>query len=315
MERKLLTFAAVLFPLLAFSQIVSENAPTYVPEQGKDTTTFVSIADIIKEKEETSSRGNVIKHFNDVWGRRSYLNISYNISTLSPKENIKTGIGNAIVEDCSSNVGVSLQYGKSFRLHKKPISNILQFYLDYTGIDLSFNHYPIGGDGTNIFNSAAKYDVPSGKSGTSTTSLYYIPWNLEKYEGSYGMTLGPSITVAPFTHIKNKNGLHFLKFNMYFHIGYQASILYIVGDDDLDMNQDRKSNDFKVVSEALKLNWGHGLLTSFGFSMTWKAIGIGYEHRVAQNRFKPASTTEFGSDTHKFKTTTDRIYLSFRLGK
>lgn len=313
-KRKLLTLTVLLFPLLAISQTVLENAPTTVPGQEKDTTTFVTIADIIKEKEETSSRGNVIKHFNDVWGRRSYLNISYNSSTLSPKENVKTGIANELVEDFKSNIGVSLQYGKSFRLHKKPIANILQFYLDYTGIDLSFNHYQIGDDKF-IFNSAAKYEVPNGKNGTSTTSVHYIPWNLEKYEGSYGMTLGPSITVAPFTHIKNKNGLHFLKFNMYFHIGYQASILFMSGNDDVDMNTDRKSNDFKVVSEALKMNWGHGLLTSFGLSLTWKAIGVGYEHRVAQNKFKSASTTEFGSDTYKFKTATDRIYLSFRLGK
>ena len=92
-------------------------------------------------------------------------------------------------------------------------------------------------------------------------------------------------------------------------------MLWIVGNDDADMNPDDRSTDFKTVSEALKMNWGHGLLTSFGLSLTWKSIGIGYEHRVAQNKFKPADTTDFGSDTHKFKTSTDRIYISFRLGK
>ena len=315
MKRKQLSLAAVLFPLLAFSQTVTENASSSVSDQEKDTTVFVSIADIIKEKEETASRGNVIKHFNEVWGRRSYLNISYNFSTLSPKEDIKTGIDDELVDNVKNNVGVSLQFGKSFRLHKKPIANIVHFYLDYTGIDLSFNHYSIGNYGIDVFNSASKYSVASGKGGTKTSTIYYVPWNLEKYEVSYGMTLGPSITVAPFTHINNKNGLHFLKFNMYFHIGYQASMLWIVGNDDADMNPDDRSTDFKTVSEALKMNWGHGLLTSFGLSLTWKSIGIGYEHRVAQNKFKPADTTDFGSDTHKFKTSTDRIYISFRLGK
>lgn len=312
MKRKLLSLAAVLFPLLAFSQNENGNVSTAVSGLEGDTTTFVSIADIIKEKEETSSRGNTIKHFNDVWGRRSYFNISYNISTLSPKEDIRTGIGTALVDNVKSNVGISIQYGKSFRLHKKPIANILQFYLDYTGIDLSFNHYPIGNDGENVFNSAEKY---AGEKNGNTSSFYYIPWNLEKYEVSYGMTLGPSITVAPFTNIKNKNDLHFLKFNMYFHIGYQASMLWIIGDDDADMNPDKRSNEFKTVSDAFKMNWGHGLLTTFGLSVTWKSIGIGYEHRVGQNKFKPADTTDFGSETHKFKTSTDRIYLTFRLGK
>lgn len=317
MKRKLLTYAAVLIPLMAFSQTTVEKDSNLVSEQkiDIDTIRFMSIKDIIKEKEEATSHSEVISHYNNVWARRSYTNISYNISTLSPKEDIKTGIGDAVVGNWKSNVGLSLQYGKSFRLHKKPIANILQFYIDYTGIDLSFNHYQICNDGKNVFDSSQKYEVREGKNGTTTKSYYYIPWNLEKYEGSYGMTLGPSITVAPFTHINNKNGLHYLKLNMYFHVGYQASILYIVGNDDADVNQDEKSTDFKIVNDALKLNWGHGLLTSFGFSLTWKSIGLGYEHRIAQNKFKPASTTEFGSDTHKFKTSTDRIYISFRIGK
>lgn len=304
MRRKQTTLAAVLFPLLAFSQTVAEDVVlSTVSATEKDTTTFVSIADIISEKEESSSRGNTIKHFDNVWSRRSYFNIGYNFSTLSPKEDLMTGIGYELVGNTKSNVGVSIQYGKSFRLHKKPIANTLQFYLDYTGIDLGFNHYSIGNNGKNVFDSNALDGI-----------YYYIPWNLEKYEVSYGMTLGPSITVAPFTHIKNKNGLHFLKLNMYFHIGYQASMLWIVGNDDADINQDL-DDDFFTVSNALKMNWGHGLLTSFGVSLTWKTIGIGYEHRVAHNKFKPADTTNFGSETHKFKTSTDRIYISFRLGK
>ena len=313
MKRKLLTLTTFLFPLLVFSQVTEDSTLVQVFEQEKDSMKFVSIADIIKEKEETTSRNDLIKHFDQVWSRRSFFNISYNSSTLVPKEDTPSGVGNATVQNCKSNIGISLQAGRSYRLHKKPIANILQFYIDYSGLDLIYNHYTIEGNGKNIYNSTQKYEVTNAKKGV-THSYYYIPWNLEKHEGSYGMSVGPSFTVAPFTHIPNRNGLHFLKFNMYFRIGYQVSILYMVNNEEADMNK-VEDDDFERMSDNLKMNWGHGLLTNFGLSLTWKSIGIGYEHRVAHNKYKAITTEDFGKDSYKFKTSTDRVYISFRLGK
>ena len=147
--------------------------------------------------------------------------------------------------------------------------------------------------------------------------------------------LGPSITVAPFTYLSNR-GLHYIKLNMYFHIGYQASILYMkdkeIGDvqyepyleykatDDYYSLSDEKKAiiyDHENMKDVLKLNWGHGMLTTFGLSLTWKGIGIGYEHRVAHNKYKSFSTgdNEFGSASYKFKTTTDRVFVTFRMGR
>lgn len=312
MKKKQLSLMVALFPLLAFSQTAEESVPVPVLEQAKDSTEFVSIEDIIKEKEETTIRSNAIMHFDQVWTRRSFFNIGYNVSTLAPKETIPTGMDDGIVQNRKSNYGFSLQYGRSYRLHKKPIKNILQFYVDYTPIDVSFSHYKIGSESEKLYNSAIKR-VVSEKNG-AISSYYYIPWDLEKFEGSYGMSVGPSFTVLPFAYIKNNNGLHFLKFNMYFRVGYQASILYMANDDNADINT-AESQDFQNMSNNLKMNWGHGLLTTFGLSVTWKYIGIGYEHRVAQNKYKSVTTRDFGSDTYKFKTSTDRIFISFRMGR
>lgn len=308
MKRKQLTIAAVLFPLMAFSQ-VPEGTSSLFNEQEIDTTEFVSIEDIIKEKEEITSHTNLINHYNSVWARRKFFNISYNMSTLSPKENINTGTGvlNDYVQDFKSSVGVSLQQGKSYRLHKKPILNLLQFYLDYTPLDLSFNHYKSGDKG---YNSSAKWTPDN-----SEASYFYMPWDLEKYEVSYGMTLGPSITIAPFTYLKNMNALHFLKINMYYHVGYQGSVLFISNNEKVDANLNTSSYDYEMMKENLKMNWGHGMVTSFGVSMTWKNIGVGFEHRVANNKFKPVTSKDFGSESKKFKTTTNRIYVSIRMGK
>lgn len=316
MKRKQLTIVVALFPLLAFSQ-TPEETPALFNEQEIDTTEFVSIEDIIKEKEEITSHTNMINHYNSVWARRKFFNISYNSSTLSAKDDdINMGLGTPDdnVKEFKSSIGVSLQQGKNYRLHKKPIWNLLQFYLDYTPLDLSFNHYK-SGDKSNgfLYNSAVKWLDKDEKE--SENSYYYLPWNLEKYEVSYGMMLGPSITIAPFTHLKNMNALHFMKINMYYHVGYQGSVLFIINDEDADANPDKASEGYKMMKENLKMNWGHGMVTSFGVSLTWKNIGLGYEHRVANNKFKPVTTRDFGSKSNNFKTTTNRIYISIRMGK
>lgn len=315
MKKKLLSFAFVLLPILALPQVVEDSAPTAILEQEKDSTKFKSIADIVRDKEEETSYFFEQRHNDQLWSRNNYFNISYNASTLIPKEDVISGLGlGNSVQIAKSNFGISLESGKSYPLHKKkPIYNMLEFYIDFTSIDLSFNHYQMGGDGKYIYNSTQKW-TKTDKNG-NLSSYYYIPWDLEKYEGSFGMSVGPSFSVLPFRYIKDKNGLHFLKFNMYFHVGYQASILYMVGDDTTDMNTDKASEDFKMMSENLKMNWGHGLLTSFGLSLTWKGIGIGYEHRVAHNKYQPITTGDFGSSSYKFKTSTDRFYISFRMGK
>ena len=315
-----------------------EAEPVLTFEQAGDTTKIRTIDDVVNDKVRQARISGDTEHWDDVWSRRSYFNLGYNMSTLAPKENYRIGIGNELVNDFKSDYGFSLQYGRSFRLHKKPIGNILHFYIDYTGIDLNFSHYASGAnaDGAdfNLYNSNA-YNLDAKSDEKKSATPFYIPWNLEKFEGSYGMMLGPSITVAPFTYLSNR-GLHYIKLNMYFHIGYQASILYMkdkeIGDvqyepyleykatDDYYSLSDEKKAiiyDHENMKDVLKLNWGHGMLTTFGLSLTWKGIGIGYEHRVAHNKYKSFSTgdNEFGSASYKFKTTTDRVFVTFRMGR
>lgn len=320
-----------------------EAEPALTIEQAEDTTKIRTIDDVVNDKVRQARISGDTEHWDDVWSRRSYFNLGYNMSTLAPTDNYRTGIGNEMVNDFKSDYGFSLQYGRSFRLHKKPIANILQFCIDYTGIDLNFSHYASGakadGANLNLYNSNA-HNMDAKSNEKKSTIPFYIPWNLEKFEGSYGMMLGPSLTVAPFTYLSNR-GLHYLKLNVYFHIGYQASILYMKDKEMGDVNYeqyltidqylqehswDRSSlsdtqnqiyNDHSNIQDVLKLNWGHGMLTTFGLSLTWKSIGIGYEHRVAHNKYKSFSTgdDEFGSASYNFKTTTDRVFITFRMGR
>lgn len=297
MKKKLTLSIACLFSMFAFGQITGEQAPQ------SNVNGNESVSDIIKMQQEVTKRNQSESHFRSVWSRKGYLNVSYNTTTLSPKDDVPTGVAynGGKAPEYKSNWGASIQLGRSYALHKRPISNILQFNIDYTYIDLGVNHFKAEGDGTNLYDS-------SNKSGEK----YYTPWNLEKYDINYGMAVGPSVTVAPFTYTKYA-GLHHMKFNVYFHVGYHVGLLYMVNDENADVNQDKDDDDYKRMKDNLKMDLGHGLTTSFGFSLTWKTIGVGYEHRSGNLKYKSLSTDDFGKDSYKFKSSTNRVFVQFRM--
>ena len=277
----------------------------------EDSTDIVTVKDIVKTQQEITVGNTLEAHFRDVWSRKDYINVGYNSSTLSPKEDILLGIdATSTVPEYSSNWGISFQAGKSSRLHKRPISNMLQFYFDFSYVDLNVNHYAkdgLGGaEGGKLYNTSLR----------TNGGDFYIPWKLEKYEINYGMSIGPSVTVAPFTTLSSKD-LHYIKFNIFYHLGYHASIINMPSDEQADANNvsagDVGYDEIDKVRNNVKLLWGHGMTSSFGFSVTWKFIGIGYERRTASVKYKSIDTSTYGGEKYKFKTSTSRIFLQFRI--
>jgi len=313
MKRKILLLAS-LFAFSAYAQDVNEDERMANIDWSEDSTDVTTIQDIIKQQQKVSTTHATERHFEDVWGRRSYFNIVYNNATLSPKGSVPTGvpsINGGNVKDMSSDWGLSIQYGRSYRLHKNPIDNTLQFYIDYTGIDLAANHFKKEG-GSKVYDSSNKITSKDLKD-----SYYYTPWNLAKYEFSYGMSIGPSLTIAPI--VKNNNpGLHYLTLNLYYHIGYHISFLYMPNDKDADLNPatskaDPTYSDKEKIGDETKLDWGHGLMHSFGLNISWKFIGLGYEYRTASLSYKPIVTDTFGKDKYDFSSSYSRIYLQIRM--
>ena len=249
-------------------------------------------------------------HYRDVWSRKGYFNISYNSTTLTPDQSIPTGVGGNVVPEFKSDWGVSLNIGRSYALHKSPIANMLQFNFDFSYIDLNVNHFKQEGDGKNLYDSR---EVLPG-----TTDKFFTPWNLEKYDFNYGMSVGPSISIAPFTST-NVSGLHHIKLNAFFHVGYHVSLLYMLNDEEADINQGDDPTDpiaverYEKMKDNLKLDLGHGLITSFGFSVTWKFIGLGYEHRSGSLEYKSLSKNDFSNEKYKFKSSTNRVFIQFRM--
>ncbi|MCR5819999.1 MAG: hypothetical protein K6F94_03495 [Bacteroidaceae bacterium] len=289
-------------------------------DQAEDVEDVTTIDDIVRQQENVTTRLANEKHFNSVWGRQRFFNISKNTSTIAPAENLESGVAynGGLVPDFKSNWGVSIQLGRNYRLHKKPIANTLQFYIDYVGMDLNANHFKAE-DADKLYNSTTQpIEIVDPEShGTKIDKYFRTPWNLAKYEFNYAMMLGPSLTIAPFNYVKGAQGLHHLRMNFYFHIGYHASILWMQNDSDRDVNtySGQARANFEVMEKNMKMDWGHGLIHSYGFSFTWKMIGIGYEHRAGSVKYKSLNTADFGNESYKFNSTTNRIFLQFRLGK
>lgn len=306
MSKRLIFLMASLFTISAYAQIEDERIAEI--DWTEDSTEVTTIHDIVKQQQIVSLNNSAERHFSDVWGRRSYINFAYNTATLSPKGTVRTGINNGTVKDMSSNWGVSFQYGRSYRLHKLPISNILQFCIDFTGIDLNVNHFKSVGDKP-LYDSRQIEIKDDGYN-------YYTPWNMEKYDFNYGMSVGPSLTIAPFVSVSQKE-LHYLKFQLYYHIGYHVSFLYMPNDKSADMNDaDPDDEEYKYKQEMadnFKMDWGHGLINSFGLNVSWKFIGIGYEYRTANLKYKAINTGQYGDDKYEFSNSISRVYLQLRL--
>lgn len=280
----------------------------------EDSTGVASVSDIVKMQQEVLSNKQAGKHFQNVWKRRSFFNMSWTESKMKCDD--KT------IGDFKSDWGVTLQSGTNYRLHKKPIAKMINIALDYSWLNLNVNHIKAedptsekGIDGKYLYNSTVKKVVP-GESG-KTDEYYVYPWYLEKYEANYGMTLGPSITIAPFVPLGVKQ-LDYLKIQAYYHIGYAASFLYTLNKEEFDKNQDPpQSNadaykDYNTMKDNLKLQWGHGMTSTFGFNIFWKRVGIGYERTTGTFKYKNFNTGDFGRDKTKFTNEYSRIYLTIR---
>lgn len=306
MKRKLIFILTCLLSTAVFAQVENDDNKVVI-DWSEDSTDITTIQDIIKVQQQVTNRNVTEQHFADVWGRRGYFNFSYNTTKLSPKGNYRNGLDNDYVGELKSNWGASIQYGRSYRLHKKPIGNVALFNIDYTGIDLNVNHFEAIGNGTYKYNSSITH---TEKEDGKDSEYYNLPWNMEKYEVNYGMTLGPSLTLAPF-NLLSGNGLHYIKFNVFYHIGYNISMIYSPNDKKLDENQ--SGEDFQAMESNLKMAWGHGMMQSFGFNISWKAIGIGFEHRSSTIKYKAVNTKDFGKNEYEFSSATNRISLQIRM--
>lgn len=267
----------VIFSLFAMASVLT----SFAMESG-DTTRVTTLNDIIAQESKTKTDVKYDQHLRNVWSKNTYFNISYNKTKLSSDE-FPIGGGQGAFNEFKNDLGVGLQWGQTFNFHKKALGNVLFLGLDYTWMDLNFNQYKEG--------------TPTPGYGTTTFETAVMPWHHKKMSLDYGMCVGPSITLYPFTPM-HKNAADNIRLQGYFHIGYKAEGFMI------KVTEDNK--------ETSHWAWGHGLYTAFGGNLTFNRVGVGMEVRNDNSINVKHVEKEYGSQKMKFKEKITRFYIQFR---
>lgn len=252
---------------------------SYATEQGD--TTVMSLNDIIAMETQSKADYENVNRLREIWSHTTFLNISYNKTKFSSDEFPSTK--SSFPNEFENNMGVGLQWGHTYNFHKNPIGKVLFFGLDFTWMDLNFNKY--------------KKDIVPQEY-TNEGQVQNLPWHNEKMTLGYAMSIGPSLTLYPFTAL-NKQGSSKIRLHFYFHVGYGAEGALI-----------KDAMEEKEISDQWA--WAHGLHTAFGANISWDHIGLGYEFRNDGNlKYKPIDD-DFGTNKMKVKEKTGRLYIQFR---
>lgn len=281
---------------------VPEAVDSYVPEVLSDSTDATpSIADIIKEQTGRSQITYTDSHYEKVWGRNTYFNISYINTSFESKQlpsATEDGALATLTGKFENSFGFGLQWGHTYNFHKKPIGDVLFIGLDYSWLDLNLNKYKE----TELI-KCKEIKMDGG-------SKFPLPWGNEMWMFDYGMSLGPSLTLYPFTALR-RNGTDEIRLQFYSHVGYSVG-LAVINDVPEIVKGYSSSSSVSTENTKTEIAWGHGLIISIGFNLTWKFVGLGYEWRKGTNLKYKSVNSDFRVNDPKFKQTINRFYLQFR---
>lgn len=260
--------------LLAVSLLVVVTGGVQAQNQSDEMTQRLdSLQQVVNNMSNTNQELEQERLNRVVWkDRAKYFNLGYVKQTLTDKS---TGI------ELQSDFGVSLSSGKTYYLHKKPLAGMIKFGLDWTWMDLNY----------------AKSTLPELDPETGSVDESAV------HQAEFSMQFGPSVTINP---------VHRLKVSGYFRVAPSYSALYM--------------ND----------TFHHHYVTMWnaGCAVAWNVISVGVEWRWGSANYSGLSFDEsnfdedaFGDEENpsvgdimdemsvpkrKFKTSSMRIYLSFR---
>lgn len=277
--------AMLLIPCLANAQEVAQQDSLTATEGTQEQNISAFDAAYTEESE--------LDVINQKWkSRRKYKNIGYHIQTLTHQD----------IPDMKwkSQYAFSVNMGRTFYLHKKPLAGMMKFGIDWTYFDYVFAKYKDNqetadeeNDNSNTgSNIPGYYPGIFGSSGKDEIDLGVMQMDL-------GMHLGPSFTINPVGD---------LMINTYFHFIPSVSFVFL--------------ND--------EINYNFVPYWSYGGAIAWKAISLGVEYRWGKAKYKSLSMDEEAMDSeedfdlsniedifkkgnNRLKTGSLRIYLSFRI--
>ncbi len=210
-----------------------------------------------------------------VWKRKKYFNIGYTTQKMQNSDNPEK-------LDVKSQFGVNIDWGRTYYLHKGAIGGVMKIGLDWSWLNLAFAKYK-SGNGIHITlpSMGGTDQDPSTDYNSESSEVEYSQYTDTDYEadvdlGIYsvhaGMSIGPSVTVAPFYNI-GKGFQHILA-RTYFHVTPSYSAI--------------------IVSQNGSTDVYHGYTTfcNWGINIAYKAISIGYEYRWGKSKFNTITFDE-----------------------
>ncbi len=240
----------------------------------------------IAAREQADSIREVGEHLAKIWKQKKHWTVGYTFQKLK----------NMDEEDdatLKSSFAMSLQWGKTFSLHRKPIANMVKIGIDWNWVDWHYAKYKKLDMGELDWDDGEAYwDDDDGEN-------LNLP-NLTYHQIDLGMAIGPSVQVTPFYTIGQ--GLEYLKVYSFFHVTPSFSGIILHGD---------KS----------EIAGAYNTFFSWGIGIAYKAFAIGFEHRWGKAKY---NTTNFGDAIEtddmeieadrqtKYKTTASKLTVSLR---
>ena len=303
----LLLAMAMLFSAQAFAQ---NETRTILLDHEEDTANVTSLEDIIKTQEKVFSANYRKDVVTGVWKRKKHFSLSYAKTEMNGKKiEMYDGIKNP---SYTADWAVNLKRSHTYSFHKRPIADIVSFGLEFGFIDLSANHFK--GDSTYKYDSRVFGDVKVDDK--TEKKFQFLPWGSEMYTFSYGMNLGPSITIAPFGRCKSA-GLAHIRLQAYFTVGYRASLMWMNADNKRDLNEQHEKVSptdegyFETMDNSTKLSWGHGMTTIWGMRLNWKGIAVGFEKVTGSQKYQSVEDGIYGPRKYEFSETSTRFSLIY----
>lgn len=283
MKKILLTVIAMTSFVAGFAmEGIGQYYGTISGNSTNDTTSVMSLEQIIAQESKSKSDKDYAEGLFSTWGKETYLNLIYNTSHKMSSDEFPSTTGE-FSNEFEPKFGMGLQWGHTFNFHRMPVGSVVFFGLNFTWMDLNFNKFD-------------KSETPVGY--TQGEQVRNLPWHNEKMTIGYGMSAGPAVTFYPFTQLRN-SGANKLRLQLYFHVGYgvQAAIVKdgIIKDGDV-------KNGFGL---------GHGLFTSYGASLSWDFIGVGFEMRNDSKLKYKVTESTYDTGSMNMKEKTGRLYLQF----
>lgn len=171
---------------------------------------------------------------------------------------------------------MSLSWGKTYYLHKKPLFGMMKFGLDWSWLDINYAK-----------SSIDDFDMETYE--TITDDIH---------QAEFGMQFGPSVTVNP---------VHHLKVGAYFRVTPSYSLLYL--DETVHHHYVTFCNAgltvaWKVVSLGAEWRWGTAKYDGMTFD----------ESEFDEDDMSDPSVDDVLKNVpdRKFKTSSFRIYFGFR---